>query len=134
MILPAFAGQVLELAAAGQPLTRDLAARATVYLRARTQYGIVDPADLTGLRRAVACGARRARPRARSTTCTRASMWIADGELERLDEARPRVPARSSASPTRQRAPAERRPGGSGEGGGDADPGAGDGPDAGDGP
>ena len=38
VILPAFTGQVLDLAAAGQALTRDLAARATVYLRARTHY------------------------------------------------------------------------------------------------
>jgi hypothetical protein len=40
VILPAFTGQVLELAAARQPLTRDLAARATVYLQARTHYGM----------------------------------------------------------------------------------------------
>ena len=50
VILPAFTEQVLELAAARQPLTRDLAARATVYLDARTHYGIVDSADLDGLR------------------------------------------------------------------------------------
>jgi hypothetical protein len=36
VILPAFTAQVLELAATRQPLTRDLAARATVYLQART--------------------------------------------------------------------------------------------------
>ena len=46
VILPAFAEQVLDVAAAGQPLTRDLAARATVYLQARTHYGIVDPRRL----------------------------------------------------------------------------------------
>ena len=62
VLLPAFTGHVLELATARRPLTRDLAARATVYLRARTQYGIVDLADLTGFGRAVACGARRTRP------------------------------------------------------------------------
>jgi hypothetical protein len=49
VILPAFVTQVIELAAAGRPLTRDLAARATVYLHARTHYGIVDPAALDGL-------------------------------------------------------------------------------------
>jgi hypothetical protein len=50
VILPAFAAQILAVAAAGQPLTRDLAGRATVYLQARTHYGIVDPATLDGLR------------------------------------------------------------------------------------
>ena len=105
MILPAFTEQVLELAAAGQPLTRDLAARATVYLRARTQYGIVDPAALNGLRdvwrRCSATGTST-----RWTTCTPELVWIPDGELERLDRGGPRVPRESSASPTRHRAPA----------------------------
>jgi hypothetical protein len=50
VILAAFTSQVLELAAAGRPLTRDLAARGSVYLLARTQYGIVDRAGLTALR------------------------------------------------------------------------------------
>ena len=43
VILPAFAEQLLATALAGRPLTRDMAGRATVYLHARTHYGIVDP-------------------------------------------------------------------------------------------
>jgi hypothetical protein len=43
VILPAFTGQVRELATACQPLTRDLAARATVYLRARPSTGSSTP-------------------------------------------------------------------------------------------
>ena len=105
VILPAFTGHVLELAAACRPLTRDLAARATVYLRARTQYGIVDPADLTGL----------------------GELWLAvlgEHDLRALDDLyggscgspmasssgstrRPASTGESSASPTRHRAPAE---------------------------
>jgi hypothetical protein len=40
---------------AGQQVTRDLAALATVYLQARTHYGIVEPATLD---RSARCGAR----------------------------------------------------------------------------
>ena len=72
VILPAFTGQVLELAAARLPLSRDLAARATVYLQARTHYGIVDAADLNqlGMR-----SSRRSRPPApaSSSSSTRTS-------------------------------------------------------------
>jgi hypothetical protein len=50
VILPAFVTHMIELAVAGRPLTRDLAPRATVYLQARTHYGIVDAATLDGLR------------------------------------------------------------------------------------
>ena len=49
----------LAAATAGRPLTRDMAGRATVYLQARTHYGIVDPAALDGLRERVAAGPRR---------------------------------------------------------------------------
>jgi hypothetical protein len=86
VILPAFAKQLLATAIAGQPLTRDLAGRATVYLRARTHYGILNPAVLHGLRdvwRHVlgdrdldALGALFARV-----------IWIGDGELDALDRA-----------------------------------------------
>ena len=86
VILPAFTGQVLELAAAGQPLTRDLAARATVYLQARTQYGIVDPADLTGLGELWRAVLGEHDLRALDDLYARL-VWIPDGELERLDEA-----------------------------------------------
>jgi hypothetical protein len=50
VILPRFAEQILGAALAGEPLSRDMAARAMVYLQARTHYGIVDPAKLDGLR------------------------------------------------------------------------------------
>ena len=130
VILPAFTGQVLELAAAGQPLTRDLAARATVYLQARTHYGIVDPADLTGLGELWRAVLGEHDLRALDDLYARV-VWIPDGELERLDEA-----AREYRRDRRRARPAterrrSRRAGGSGEGGGEADPGEGDGPDAG---
>jgi len=50
VILPAFAQQLLTTTLAGKPLTREMCGRATVYLRARTHYGIVDHAALEGLR------------------------------------------------------------------------------------
>ena len=131
VILPAFAEQVLELAAAGQPLTRDLAARATVYLQARTHYGIVEPADARPAPRG--CGARC------SASTTSAALddlyarviWIPDGELERLDEAAReyrRIVGEPDPPPS---AGGAGEPGGSGEGGGEADSGEGDGPDSG---
>ena len=43
VILPAFAQELLAEAIAGMPPTRDMAGRATVYLQARTHYGIVRP-------------------------------------------------------------------------------------------
>ena len=96
VILPAFAEQVLELARRGiGRFTRDLAARATVYLQARTHYGIVDPADLTGFGRAVAGGARRTRP-------PRARRPVREGRVD------PRRRARA-ARRGRRRVPANRR-------------------------
>jgi hypothetical protein len=50
VILPAFAQQLLAAAMAGGPLTRDMAGRATVYLKARSHYAILDPTVLDGLR------------------------------------------------------------------------------------
>ena len=86
VILPAFTEQVLRLAASGRPLTRDLAARATVYLQARTHYGIVDPADLVGLgevwRAVLGDDDLRALDELYAMV-----VWISDGELDRLDEA-----------------------------------------------
>ena len=46
VILPRFAEQILHAALAGEPLSRDMAGRAMVYLQARTHYGIVDRAVL----------------------------------------------------------------------------------------
>ena len=48
-LLPRFAAELLAPALAGRPVTRDLAGRAAVYLRARTHYGAADPATLTWL-------------------------------------------------------------------------------------
>ena len=103
VILPAFTGQVLELAAAGQPLTRDLAARATVYLQARAQYGIVDLADLTGLGELWLAVLGDPDLRALDRLYAKV-VWIPDGELARLDEA-PANTGGSSASLTGHRAP-----------------------------
>ena len=135
VILPAFTGQVLELAAAGQPLTRDLAARASVYLRARTQYGIVDTKDLSGLGALWRAVLGDDDLRALDDLYARV-VWIPDGELERLDEAAReyrRIVGEPDPPPSADGGGA---PGGSGEGGGEADPGEGDGadPDPGDGP
>ena len=86
VILPAFAEQLLAAAMAGQPLTRDMCGRATVYLQARTHYGIVDPTFLDGLRDCVAAGARRPGSR-RLDELFAKLVWIPDGELESLDRA-----------------------------------------------
>jgi len=127
VILPAFTGQVLELAAADQPLTRDLAARATVYLQARTHYGIVDPADLTGLRDVWRTALGEHDLGALDDLYARL-VWIPDGELERLDEAA-REYRRIVGEPDPQTsAGGVGELGGSGEGGGEADSGEGDGP------
>jgi len=85
VILPAFAAQVLA-AAAGQPLTRDIAGRATVYLQARTHYGIVDPATLDGLRHVWRQALGDNDLRALDDLYARV-IWIADGELDALDHA-----------------------------------------------
>ena len=62
VILPRFAEQLASAALAGQPLTRDMAGRASVYLQARTHYGIVEPGAARRARGGVAAGARRPRP------------------------------------------------------------------------
>jgi hypothetical protein len=86
VILPAFAEQVMTAAVPGQPLTRDLAARATVYLQARTHYGIVEPATLDPLR-AVWSGVLGERDLKALDDLYAKLVRIADGELDRLDEA-----------------------------------------------
>ena len=132
VILPAFTAHVLELAAACRPLTRDLAARATVYLRARTQYGIVDPADLTGLGELWLAVLGEPDLRALDDLYARL-VWIPDGELDWLDEAAGeyrRIVGEPDLPPS---AGGTGAPGGSGEGGGEADPGEGDSPDPGNG-
>ncbi len=78
---------MLELAAvAGRPLTRDLAARATVYLQARTHYGIVEPATLDPLREVWRAVLGEEDLAALDDLYARV-VWIPDGELDRLDEA-----------------------------------------------
>jgi Mg-chelatase subunit ChlD len=130
VILPAFTGQVLELAGARQPLSRDLAARATVYLRARTQYGIVDPADLNQLGELWRAVLGDHDLRELDDLYARL-VWIPDGELERLDEAAReyrRIVGEPDPPPG---AAGVGELGGSGEVGGEADAGEGDGPDSG---
>lgn len=125
VILPAFAEQVMTAAVAGQPLTRDLAGRATVYLQARTRYGIVESATLKPLRavwRAVLGGDDL---RALDDLYAKV-IWIPDGELDRLDEAA-REYRRIVGEPDPQTSPGGTgEPAGSGEGGGEADSGEGD--------
>ncbi len=133
VILPAFTGQLLELAAARQPLTRDLAARASVYLRARTHYGIVDPAELNGLGALWRAVLGEQDLRALDELYGRV-VWIPDGELERLDGAAReyrRIVGEPDPEPS---AAGAGEPGRSGEGGGEDDSGEGDGPGAGGGP
>jgi hypothetical protein len=86
VILTAFTAQVVELAVAGRPLTRDFAARATVYLQARTHYGIVDPAALAGLGELWRGVLGDQDLHALDDLYARV-VWIPDGELERLDDA-----------------------------------------------
>jgi hypothetical protein len=84
VILPAVAGQLLAAGLAGTPLTRDMAGRASVYLQARTHYGIVEPDALDGLR-----GVWRqtlGEPDLAALDALFAkTVWIADGELDALD-------------------------------------------------
>ncbi len=130
VILPAFAEQVMAAAAAGQPLTRDLAARATVYLQARTHYGIVEPATLDPLR-AVWRAVLGEEDLAALDDLYAKLVWIADGALDRLDEAAReyRRIVGEPDSPSSAAGAGER--GRSSEGGGEADSGEGGGPDCG---
>jgi Mg-chelatase subunit ChlD len=86
VILPAFAGQLLGAATAGRPLTRDMAGRASVYLQARTHYGILAPAVLDPVRvvwRQVLGG----RDLAALDELFARVIWIDDGDLDTLDRA-----------------------------------------------
>ena len=89
VILPAFAGAGARARGQlGRPLTRDLAARATVYLQSPHPLRDRRPGRSSTRLRA-SCGARcsaRTTSRALDDLYARV-MWIPDGELERLDEA-----------------------------------------------
>jgi Mg-chelatase subunit ChlD len=86
VILPAFTHQVHAAAFAGEPVTRDMAARANVYLQARTHYGLVDPAVLDGLRELWRRVLGDADLQALDTLFARV-IWIPDGDLHDLDQA-----------------------------------------------
>jgi len=86
VILPAFAEQLVAAAIAGRPLTRDIAGRATVYLQARTHYGILEATVLDSLRD-VWRQVLGARDLAALDQLFARLIWIADGELEALDRA-----------------------------------------------
>jgi len=84
VILTVFAGELLASATAGRPLTRDMAGRATVYLQARTHYGILDPTVLDQLRN-VWRHVLGDRDLAALDELFARLIWIPDGELEALD-------------------------------------------------
>ncbi len=86
VILSAFAEQLVLAALAGEPVTRDLAARATVYLQARTHYGILEPATLDPLR-AVWRAVLGDRDLQALEDLYARLVWIPGGDLDRLDEA-----------------------------------------------
>ena len=126
VIVPAFVEQLVRRAVAGEPLSRDVAARATAYLRARTLYGIVDAATLDPLH-AVWRTVLGERDLDALDDLYARLVWIPDGELERLDEAA-REYRRIVGEPDRPPSAAGAgEPGGSGEGGGEADWSDGDG-------
>ena len=86
VILPRFAEQLAAAALAGWPLSRDMAGRASVYLQARTHYGIVDPGVLAALAAVWRQVLGDADLRALDDLYARV-VWIADGELDALDDA-----------------------------------------------
>jgi len=49
VILARFTAQLAATTLTGETATRDIAGRASVYLQARTHYGIIDPATLTAM-------------------------------------------------------------------------------------
>jgi hypothetical protein len=122
VILPAFAEQVLAAAVAGVPLSRDLAARASVYLQARTHYGILELASLAPLRD-VWLAVLGERDLEALDDLYAKVIWIPNGELERLNEAAReyrRIVGQPDPPPTAG------EPAGSGEGEREADSGEGD--------
>ena len=86
VVLPTFAEQLHAAAMTGQALTRDMCGRATVYLQARTHYGIVDPTVLDGLRNVWRQVLGNQDLDALDELFSKL-IWIPDGELESLDRA-----------------------------------------------
>jgi Mg-chelatase subunit ChlD len=130
VILPAFAGQVLAAAAAGAAPSRDLAARSSVYLQARTHYGIVDDSVLESLQAVWGAVLGASDLKALNDLYAKV-IWIPDGDIERLDAAARayrRIIGEPDPPPS---AGGAGEPGASGEGGGEADAGEGDGSDSG---
>jgi hypothetical protein len=86
VILPAFADDLLGTAVLGAPVSRDLAARATAYLQARTHYGIVEPLMLAALADIWSEVLGDADVRALDELYAKV-IWIPDGDIDRLDDA-----------------------------------------------
>jgi hypothetical protein len=84
VLIPRFAAQLN--AVAGGPVTRDMAGRASVYLEARTHYGVVDPATLAPLAAIWEHVLGRSDVRALKRLYARV-IWIADGEVDALTAA-----------------------------------------------
>jgi hypothetical protein len=99
------------------PLTRDLAARTTVYLQARTHYAIVQQTTLDGLRELWRAVLGERDPHTLEELYAKL-VWIPDGELDRLDEAARAYHEIVGATDPLPSA------GGIGEAGGSADPGS----------
>ncbi len=129
VILPAFAEQVLASLEAGAALSRDVAARSTVYLQARTHYGVLEAAVLEPMR-PVWERVLGADDLAGLDQLYASVIWIPDGDLERLDAAartyreivgEPETPPRSAGG---QGEPNASDDDGDGAGAGEEEPGA----------
>jgi len=86
LMLPRFAAELLLPALAGRPVTRELAGRAAVYLRARTHYGAADPATLTAIEPIWRTVIGERDLQALDALLARL-IWIPDGDLDALDAA-----------------------------------------------
>ena len=84
LMLPRFAAELMLPAIAGRPVTRDLAGRAAVYLRARTHYGAADPTTLSALEPIWHTVLGHADLQALDGLFARA-IWIPDGDQPALD-------------------------------------------------
>ncbi|HEV2819079.1 MAG TPA: vWA domain-containing protein, partial [Solirubrobacteraceae bacterium] len=82
-ILGAFAQQLAAAATAGRPLGRDLAGRALTYLRARTHYGVIDPAHLATVDGVLTAALGADDVRALDDLYAQL-IWVADGDSETL--------------------------------------------------